>query len=204
MGGANGTAVGQEQAAGHGPAAVAAGGGIGSSWTPMGSSGSGVAEVGGMGTCGTDGSSVTAVTRACNGSGALAGNVNGARGTGNGFGVAGKSWAWGTGLSVGGDRADGADRAGGGTWGMETQAEGKGRVTGLAGIIGRAQGRGGAATGGHMMGTAGGSNWATGNSCPSRCSARDFGGAQGGRSSGTGGVGSSGEQMGGFSGLTMG
>ena len=44
MGGANGTAVGQEQAAGHGPAAVAAGGGIGSS-------GSGVAEVGGMGTC---------------------------------------------------------------------------------------------------------------------------------------------------------
>ena len=115
MGGANGAAVGQEQAAGHGPAAVAAGGGIGSSWTPMGSSGSGVTEVGGMGTCGTDGGSVTAVTRACNGSGALAGNVNGARGTGNGFGVAGKSWAWGTGLSVGGDRADGADRAGGGT-----------------------------------------------------------------------------------------
>ena len=108
MGGANGTAVGQEQAAGHGPAAVAAGGGIGSS-------GLGVAEVGGMGTCGTDGVGVTAVTRARNGSGALAGNVNGAWGTGNGFGVAGKSWAWGTGLSVGGDRADGADRAGGGT-----------------------------------------------------------------------------------------
>ena len=62
MGGANGTAVGQEQVAGHGPAAVAAGGGIGSSWAPMGSSGSGVAEVGGVGTCGTDGGGVTAVT----------------------------------------------------------------------------------------------------------------------------------------------
>ena len=90
LGEANGTAMGQEQAAGHRPAA---GGGIGSS-------GLGVMGVSGVGTCRTDGGSVTAVTRVGNGSGALAGNVSRAWGTGNSIGVAGKSWAWGMGCGV--------------------------------------------------------------------------------------------------------
>ena len=59
--------------------------------------------------------------------------------------------------------------AGGIVRAMETQADGKGsgRAMGLAGIIGRAQGRGRAVTGvdkGQMPGTAGGSDRATGSS----------------------------------------
>ena len=97
LGVANGTAVGQEQVAGHGPAA---GGGIGSS-------GLGVTGVGSVGTCGTNGCSVTVVTQAGNGSGGIgngggswgsAGGVSGAQGTGNGVRAAGKSWARGTGF----------------------------------------------------------------------------------------------------------
>ena len=61
----------------------------------------------------------------------------------------------GAGLAVGGDGANGADKAGGGTWGTETQAEGKGsrdgasragkRMVGSAGSICRAEGDGGRA-----------------------------------------------------------
>ena len=69
--------------------------------------------------------------------------------------VSGECWAQGTGCGLGcgsggiggvdtgdGDGADGADQASSGTQGIGTQAEGKGsgRVTGLAGVIGRAQG----------------------------------------------------------------
>ena len=184
MGAANGTAVGQEQVAGHGPAA---GGGIGSS-------GSGVTGVGSVGTCGTNGCSVTVVTRAGNGSGGIgngggswgsAGSVSGAQGTGNGVRAAGKSWARGTGcrLDCGsggigsvdtgdGDGADGADKASSGTRGigMQTKGKGSGRATELAGVIGRAQGRGGQCSGvdeGQTAGTAGSSNLlgATGRGC---------------------------------------
>ena len=148
------------------------------------------------------------MTRAHNGSGALAGNVNGARGTGNGFGVAGKSWAWGmgcggsdgaqgmagsrprhrswtggigarAGLAVGGDGANEADKACGGTRLGTEMGNGPGGTRG----VGRAQGTGSSGT------VSIGSSRAQGRS--SRCSETDFGRAQafGNGSGGTGGSG---------------
>ena len=110
--------------------------------------------------------------------------TGGAKSSGGGLGsetgAATRAWAasaraargWGTDTgsnSAASGRAQGTDVVGAGWWRRR-------RPNGLAT---------GSNTGGHMMGTAGGNNWAMGNGCPSCCSARDFGGAQGSRSSGT-------------------
>ena len=108
--------------------------------------------------------------------------------------VSGECWAQGTGCGLGCGSGGIGGGGGYGTWagnsgwgptedvsGVGTASSGqRARGTGSGGM--GSAGSSGAVTGvdqGQTAGTAGSSDRARGNGCPSRCSARDFGGAQG-------------------------